>query len=111
MLVRFLLLLMMNFVIFLRYKEKKSEFLQLFLKNLTIRLTQIDFEKVPDLVARRAVYLKEGKAYVPVTQQLSLVMYEFRQRLAKALEVRKILFCSNTDRFTYFNTFIYYLFL
>ncbi|CAB4422260.1 unnamed protein product [Rhizophagus irregularis] len=50
-------------------------------------LFEIDFEKVPDLVARRAVYLKEGKAYVPITQQLSLVMYEFRQRLAKALEL------------------------
>ncbi|GBB83688.1 hypothetical protein RclHR1_10380011 [Rhizophagus clarus] len=50
-------------------------------------LFEIDFEKVPDLVARRVVYLREGKAYVPVTQQLSLVMYEFRQRLTKALEL------------------------
>ncbi|RIA92495.1 eukaryotic and archaeal DNA primase, large subunit-domain-containing protein [Glomus cerebriforme] len=50
-------------------------------------LFEIDFEKVPDLVAKRAVYIKEGKAYVPTTEQISLVMYEFRQRLAKALEL------------------------
>ena len=57
---------------------------------------------MPDLVARRAVYLKGGKAYVPTTEQLSLVMYEFRQRLAKALEVRE-----NTFVYSYIISFAY----
>ncbi|RUP43267.1 DNA primase large subunit, partial [Jimgerdemannia flammicorona] len=48
---------------------------------------EVDFERVPDLIARRAVYLRRGKAYVPMSEQVSLVMEEFRNRLAKALEV------------------------
>ncbi|RUS16956.1 DNA primase large subunit [Endogone sp. FLAS-F59071] len=48
---------------------------------------EVDFERVPDLVSRRAVYLRRGKAYVPMSEQISLVIEEFRKHLAKALEV------------------------
>ncbi|CAG8526603.1 16474_t:CDS:10 [Funneliformis caledonium] len=58
---------------------------------------EIDFEKVPDLVARRAVYLKKGKAYVPMTDLLSLVMYEFRQRLSKALDLASKSFITSRN--------------
>ena len=49
---------------------------------------EVDFEKVPDLVARRAVYVANGKAYVPMSEQISMVMDEFRNRLSKSLEVK-----------------------
>ncbi|KAF7721124.1 hypothetical protein EC973_005389 [Apophysomyces ossiformis] len=48
---------------------------------------KVDFEKVPDLVSRRAVYVRRGKAYVPMSEQVSVIMDEFRARLLKALEV------------------------
>ncbi|CAO3660118.1 unnamed protein product [Umbelopsis vinacea] len=47
---------------------------------------EVDFEKVPDLISRRSVVLRRGKAYVPMTEQISLVMDEFKARLSKALE-------------------------
>ena len=48
---------------------------------------QVEFEKVLDMVARRSVYLRGGTAYVPMSDQATLVMDEFKNRLAKALEV------------------------
>ncbi|CAM0137401.1 unnamed protein product [Umbelopsis sp. WA50703] len=47
---------------------------------------EVDFERVPDLISRRSVLLRRGKAYVPMTEQISLVMDEFKARLSKALE-------------------------
>ncbi|KAI8369573.1 DNA primase large subunit Spp2 [Radiomyces spectabilis] len=47
---------------------------------------EVDFEKVPDLLSRRHVYVTRGKAYIPITEQISLVMEEFRNRLSQALE-------------------------
>ncbi|CAG8530033.1 12976_t:CDS:2 [Ambispora leptoticha] len=47
---------------------------------------EVDFEKVLDLVRRRVVYIKGGKAYVPMRDQLALVIDEFRNRLDKALK-------------------------
>jgi len=47
---------------------------------------EVAFQKVPDLVSRRSVLLRRGKAYVPMTEQISLVMDEFKARLSKALE-------------------------
>lgn len=48
---------------------------------------KVDFEKVPELVEGRRVLLKRGKAYVPVKEQLSMVVAEFGARLDKGLEV------------------------
>ncbi|KAI9718683.1 MAG: hypothetical protein M1828_006618 [Chrysothrix sp. TS-e1954] len=48
---------------------------------------KVDFEKVPELVERRQVLLKRGKAYVPSTEQTSMVLSEFTRRLDDALEV------------------------
>lgn len=47
---------------------------------------KVDFEKVPDLVGRRSVYIAKGKAYVPMFEQVSLAMEEFKAHLSKALE-------------------------
>ncbi|CAG8435545.1 3692_t:CDS:10 [Ambispora gerdemannii] len=47
---------------------------------------EVDFEKVLDLVKRRVVYIKGGKAYVPMRDQVALVMDEFRNRLDKTLK-------------------------
>jgi DNA primase large subunit len=48
---------------------------------------KVDWERVPELVESRRVFLKGGKAYVPGREQLSMVVAEFTQRLDKALEV------------------------
>ncbi|KAG9241240.1 eukaryotic and archaeal DNA primase, large subunit-domain-containing protein [Calycina marina] len=48
---------------------------------------KVDWEKVPELVEGRRVFLKGGKAYVPGREQLGLVVPEFNSRLEKALEV------------------------
>lgn len=49
---------------------------------------KVDWEKVPELVERRSVFLKRGKAYVPGREQLSMIMAEFTARLERSLEVR-----------------------
>ncbi|KAI8100419.1 hypothetical protein M9435_006903 [Picochlorum sp. BPE23] len=46
---------------------------------------KVGFEKVPDLVAMRRVYLREGFAYVSRDQIGSLVMAPFRSHLSKHL--------------------------
>lgn len=48
---------------------------------------KVDWEKVPELVERRSVLLKRGKAYVPGREQLSMIMAEFTARLERSLEV------------------------
>lgn len=50
---------------------------------------KVDWERVPELVERRAVYLKRGKAYVPGREQLSVIIAEFTARLERALKVLK----------------------
>ncbi|KAH8152560.1 uncharacterized protein LAJ45_03401 [Morchella importuna] len=47
---------------------------------------KVDWEKVSDLVEQRRVLLRAGKAYVPVSQQISLVLAEFTQGLENALK-------------------------
>lgn len=61
---------------------------------------KVDMEKVPELVERRTAFLKKGKAYVPLREQLSMILAEFTARLDKAIEVRipvralsAVLFC------------------
>ena len=49
---------------------------------------KVDWERVPELVEARKVLLRQGKAYVPVREQLSMVLAEFTMRLDKGLEVR-----------------------
>jgi DNA primase large subunit len=49
---------------------------------------KVDMEKVPELVERRSVFLKMGKAYVHLREQLSMILAEFTARLDRALEVR-----------------------
>lgn len=49
---------------------------------------KVDFERVPELVEGRRVLLRRGRAYVPVREQLSMIVAEFTARLDKGLEVR-----------------------
>ena len=48
---------------------------------------KVDWEKVPELVEQRKVLVRKGKAYVPGREQMSMVVTEFSDRLAVALEV------------------------
>lgn len=48
---------------------------------------KVDFETVPELVEGRRVFLKAGKAYVPVREQMSIVLAGFNARLDKGLEI------------------------
>ncbi|KAF9579754.1 hypothetical protein BGW38_003862, partial [Lunasporangiospora selenospora] len=48
---------------------------------------EVDFERVTGLVGRRQVYVHQGKAYVPLADQVVLVLDEFKERLSHALEV------------------------
>ena len=48
---------------------------------------KVDFETVPELVESRRVFLKAGKAYVPVKEQMTMVLAGFNERLEKGLEV------------------------
>ena len=49
---------------------------------------KVDWERVPELVESRKVFLKGGKAFVPVREQLSMVVAEFTSKLDKVLVVR-----------------------
>ncbi|KAK0515505.1 hypothetical protein JMJ35_001539 [Cladonia borealis] len=48
---------------------------------------KVDFETVPELVESRRVFLKAGKAYVPVKEQMTMVLAGFNERLEKGLEL------------------------
>lgn len=48
---------------------------------------KVDWDRVPDLVEGRRVFLKAGKAFVPGREQSSMVVAEFSSRLEKQLEV------------------------
>ncbi|GAA5940600.1 DNA primase subunit PRI2 [Sporobolomyces koalae] len=48
---------------------------------------KVDWTKVTDLVGQRKVFLKAGKAYVPSSQEFSLVAAEFAARLSRGLEL------------------------
>jgi DNA primase large subunit len=47
----------------------------------------VDWEKVPELVERRQVLLKKGRAYVHVREQTSMVVSEFARTLESGLEL------------------------
>jgi DNA primase large subunit len=48
---------------------------------------KVDWDKVPELVESRRVFLRRGKAFVPAKEQTSMVVSEFGRRLDQALEV------------------------
>jgi DNA primase large subunit len=48
---------------------------------------KVKWTRVPDLVEKRRVFLKNGWAYVPGKEQSSIVFQEFQVQLEKALEV------------------------
>lgn len=48
---------------------------------------KVDWEKVPELIERRTVFIRKGKAYVPQREQLSMIVADFTSRLEKAMEV------------------------
>lgn len=58
---------------------------------------KVEWEKVPELVEQRRVFLKRGMAYVPQREQMSLIVTEFTKRLDQALEVRNICWTMITD--------------
>lgn len=60
---------------------------------------KVDFETVPELVESRRVFLKAGKAYVPVREQMSMVLAGFCTRLDKGLEVRILTSPHNVTNF------------
>lgn len=48
---------------------------------------KLAWERVPDLVGKRAVLLRRGVAYVPAKEQTSMILTEFTRRLDSALVV------------------------
>ncbi|TGJ87883.1 hypothetical protein E0Z10_g835 [Xylaria hypoxylon] len=48
---------------------------------------KVDWERVPDLVESRRVFMTAGKAYVPSKEQSSMVIAEFTKRLDRALDL------------------------
>ncbi|KAI9675112.1 MAG: hypothetical protein M1817_001520 [Caeruleum heppii] len=48
---------------------------------------KLDWERVPELVEGRRVLLRHGKAYVPVREQMSMVLSEFTTKLDHNLEL------------------------
>ncbi|KAI0362235.1 DNA primase large subunit [Trametes cingulata] len=50
------------------------------------RYYKVKWTRVPDLVEKRRVVLKAGMAYVPASEQVSIVLQEFQSHLEKDLE-------------------------
>jgi len=48
---------------------------------------KVDWTRVPELVEHRTALLRKGKAYVPMREQMSMIMTEFTDRLEKGLEL------------------------
>ena len=48
---------------------------------------KVDWETVPELVENRRVFVTKGKAYVPVREQMSMILAEFTAKLDQGLEV------------------------
>ncbi|KAK9464705.1 eukaryotic and archaeal DNA primase, large subunit-domain-containing protein, partial [Lipomyces arxii] len=55
--------------------------------NVNESYFKVPFERVPELVEARKVYIEDGIAYVPESQQLALILTEFSDRLSRALEI------------------------
>lgn len=48
---------------------------------------KVDWTRVPELVEHRTVFVKRGKAYVPLREQTSLMLTEFTRHLDTSLEL------------------------
>lgn len=48
---------------------------------------KVDWTRVPELIEHRSVFIRKGKAYVPMREQTSMIMTEFTRNLEKALEL------------------------
>ncbi|KAK5213278.1 DNA primase subunit pri2 [Exophiala xenobiotica] len=48
---------------------------------------KVEWTRVPELVEHRTVFVRKGKAYVPMREQTSMVLTEFANRLEKGLEL------------------------
>lgn len=59
-------------------------------------VSQVPWTRVPDLVAKRRVFLRGGYAYVPSKELSSFVFNEFERKLEMALEVS----CFRHDHIT-----------
>jgi DNA primase large subunit len=71
-----------------RYAEELKAAAGGFLKRIEEEsFFKVDWERVPELVGDRKVFLRGGKAFVPSREQMSMVVAEFTSRLDKALEV------------------------
>jgi len=75
-------------------EEEKVQYAEELAAMLSVRKTiedenwfKVDWERVPDLVEQRRVFLKRGKAFVPGREQQSMVVSEFTTRLEKQLEL------------------------
>ena len=49
---------------------------------------KVDWMRVPELVEGRKVFLRDGKAFVPSREQISMIVSEFSTRLERQMEVR-----------------------
>lgn len=48
---------------------------------------KVEWTKVPDLVSMRKVFISSGMAYVPVSEQLSLISAEYAEKISAALQM------------------------
>lgn len=58
---------------------------------------KVNWERVPDLIESRRVFLRAGTAYVPSKELPSMVVAEFTKRLDRALEVSSILILTKQE--------------
>lgn len=52
---------------------------------------KVDWDRVPELIEGRRVFVRAGKAFVPGREQSSMVVAEFTSRLDRQLEVRTLI--------------------
>ncbi|KAI2643384.1 DNA primase, large subunit [Xylaria nigripes] len=71
----------------IKYRDELTSVVGLKKGNEDETWIKVDWERVPDLVETRRVFVKAGKAYVPSKEQSSMVIAEFAQRLDRALEL------------------------
>lgn len=48
---------------------------------------QVKWQRVPELISQRKVFVRAGMAWVPMKEQASLVVAEFQSKLTRDLEV------------------------
>ena len=48
---------------------------------------EVNFEKVPTLAENHSVYVNNGKAYVPMSEQIHIILQLYKDYLERTLEV------------------------